>query len=195
MHHSEIYLLDATQSEDRARQDADVIATLFPGPHKVNIVVTDLAWPHVAGVRYWVAQGATIVAHAAARGFLRQVVDRRWTLAPDSLEKRRQRDPKSVRMHRIPVREPTSVAGGALRLAPIDGIGSEVALMAYVAADRLLWASDYIQTIDEPGLYANDVMQAAQRADIHPERVAAQHLPLSEWKTVLAAQRKGASRN
>src|SRR5262249_44707516 len=56
----EIYVFDSTQSEERARQDQEQIARLFPGPHKINVVVTDLAWPHVAGVRYWVAQGAII---------------------------------------------------------------------------------------------------------------------------------------
>ena len=86
---NEVYVFDATQGENRARQDAVAIAKLFPGPHRINVVVTDLAWPHVAGLRYWVAQGATIVAHVATRGFLQRVIDRRWTLAPDALEIRR----------------------------------------------------------------------------------------------------------
>ena len=42
----------------------------FPGRHPIVVVVTDLAWPHVAGVRAWVARGATIVSHRAAREFL-----------------------------------------------------------------------------------------------------------------------------
>ena len=80
-------------------------------------------------------------------------------------------------------------AGGAVTLVPIDGIGSEVALMTYVRADKFLWASDYIQTLDTPTLYANEVMRATERAGIEPERVAAQHMPLSEWKDVVAAQK------
>src|SRR3981189_619249 len=38
------------------------------------------------------------------------------------------------------------LAGGAISLHPIDGIGSEVALMAFLAPDRFLRAPDYIQT-------------------------------------------------
>ena len=83
------------------------------------------------------------------------------------------------------------VAGGRVRLVPIDGIGSEVALMVYVGADRFLWASDYIQTVDEPSLYAAEVMRAVERAGIEPLRTAAQHVPLSDWATVVAAQAKG----
>jgi hypothetical protein len=65
------------------------IGKLFPGPHPVAVVVTDLAWPHVAGVRYWVGAGATVISHRASEPFLREVVERRWTLAPDLRERRR----------------------------------------------------------------------------------------------------------
>src|SRR5258708_30064083 len=62
----QVFLFDATQGEERAKKDAEAIAKLFPGYKKLTVVVTDLAWPHVAGVRYSVANGAKIVAHNAA---------------------------------------------------------------------------------------------------------------------------------
>lgn len=179
---NDLYVFDATQSEDRARQDAQIIHKLFPGKHPVNVVVTDLAWPHVAGVRYWVASGATIISHSAARTFLQKVIDRRWTLSPDLLEKARSR--RAARFKFVPVEQQYSMAGGSVALYAIDGIGSEIALMAYLPGEHLLWASDYIQTIEEPSLYMREVWNAAQRANIQPERVAAEHLPLTQWSTV-----------
>jgi hypothetical protein len=184
----EVYVFDATQGEDRAHQDADQIAKLFPGQHKVNVVVTDLAWPHIAGVRFWVSRGATIIAHAAARDFLQKVVDRNWTLAPDTLQLQRNKSPVAGRLDFFAINQTTDFAGGRVRLAPIDGIGSEVALMVYLPEEKFLWASDYIQTLDQPTLYAGDVLRAAQRAGFLPERVAAEHLALTDWKTVQAAQ-------
>ena len=184
----EVYVFDATQGEDRARKDADQIAKLFPGQHKVNVVVTDLAWPHIAGVRFWVSRGATIIAHPAARDFLRKVVDRNWTLAPDTLQLQRNKSPVAGRLDFLAVNQTTDLAGGRVRVAPIDGIGSEMALMVYLREEKFLWASDYIQTLDQPTLYAGDVLRAAQRAGFLPERVAAEHLALTDWKTVQAAQ-------
>jgi hypothetical protein len=58
-------------------------------------------------------------------------------------------------------------------------MGSEAALMGYLAADHFLWASDYIQTVSEPTLYVSEVWRAAQRNGLHPERTAAEHLPLT----------------
>jgi hypothetical protein len=183
---NELFLFDATQGEERARKDAEAIARLFPGEHKLTVVVTDLAWPHVAGVRYWVASGATIIAHKAAHEFLQDVIDRRWTLAPDSLEQRR----KTAKLKFVGVDAAYRMAGGAITLHPIDGIGSEVSLMGYLVADRFLWASDYIQTVAQPSAYASEVWSAVQRDGLHPERTAAEHLPLTPWAKIEELQKQ-----
>ena len=54
---------------------------------------------------------------------------------------------------------------------------------------NLLWASDYIQTLRGPSQYANEVISAARAAGFAPDRVAAEHLVLSEWQKVLDAQK------
>jgi hypothetical protein len=174
-----VYLFDATQGDERSQKDSVWIGKLFPGKHPIVVVVTDLAWPHVSGVRYWVAQGATIVSHRAARTFLDSVVERRWTAAPDLLERHR----AGSRLRFVGVSDSLRLAGGDLLLFAIDGRTSEVALAAYVRPDRFLWASDFIQTLQEPTAYLDDVWQAVARVGVTPERVAAEHLPLSTWET------------
>ena len=175
-----LYLLDATQGEARARADSAAIERLFPGRHPIVLVVTDLAWPHIAGVRYWVARGATVVSHRISRPFLGRVLERRWTRAPDLYERRR----AAARFRFRPVDDSLVLGGGKLRIYPIDGISSEGGLMVYVEGDRFLWAGDYVQTVAEPSTYATEVWRAVRRAGIQPARVAAQHLPLTEWSTV-----------
>lgn len=178
-----VFVLDATQSEARARQDSVWIGRLFPGAHPIVVVVTDLAWPHVGGVRFWVASGATIVSHRGARAFLEQVVARRWTLTPDKLEGTQPRPALRFRA----VSDSLSLAGGEIGLYAIDGAGSEGALMAWLRADRFLWASDYIQDLSQPTLYAAEVLRAAARAGIEPATVAAEHLRTQPWDAVRRA--------
>lgn len=181
-----VYLLDATVSEARARQDSALIDELFPGHGQVALVVTDVAWPHIGGVRYWVSRGATVLAHPVSVPFLEELVAREWTLAPDRLQQRRNRG-EEVPVRIRSVDAATDVAGGALRLVPIGGIGSEGALMVWVPGQRFLWAGDYIQTLDHSSLYAGEVIRAAREAGIQPERAAAQHLPLTQWSQVVKA--------
>ncbi|HEV2180516.1 MAG TPA: hypothetical protein VGR59_09355 [Gemmatimonadaceae bacterium] len=177
-----VFVFDATQGEERVRQDAIWIAALFPGHHPIVLVVTDLAWPHVAGVRAWVARGATVVGHRAARSFLERVVNRRWTLAPDLLERRRAQAPFRFRA----VNDSISLAGGDIVVFPIDGAASEVALAAFVRPSKFLWASDFVQDLDAPTQYVDEVAAAVRRVGITPSVVAAEHVKLAQWSRVAA---------
>lgn len=180
-----VYLLDAQwNGEERARQDSSWIARLFPGRHPVVLVVSDLAWPHVAGVRTWVAMGARVVAHRSAQAFLTRVVNRCWTESPDLLERRR----AAVRFKLTPVGDSLSLAGGRLRLYPINGIGSEGSLMTWMAGERFLYPGDYVQGLTGPSMaYAAEVLAATHRVNIAPERFAAMHMGLTGWNQLLAA--------
>jgi hypothetical protein len=173
-----VFVLDATLSEARARQDSAWIGALFPGRHPIAVVVTDLAWPHVGGVRYWVANGATLISHRTSRDFLQRVVDRRWTVEPDLLEERRAQASFRFRA----VEEGLDLAGGALQLRTIGGIGSEGALMAFLPESGFLWAGDFIQDTEAPTEYALEVYAATRRTGSHPVSVAAMHIPLTPWK-------------
>ncbi len=174
-----VYLLDATSGESRARDDSTWIATLFPGRHPVVVVVTDLAWPHVSGLRFWVARGARVVTHEGSRGFLQQVTARHWTLAPDALEK--SNAPRGAQLRIQTLTDSLSLAGGRIHLYPIDGAASEGALIAWIPGDQYLWASDFVQTVRQPTQYGSEVWNAAHRAGITPQRFAAEHLPLTAW--------------
>jgi hypothetical protein len=175
-----VYLLDATTSEVRARQDSAWIAKLFPGQHPIVLVVTDLAWPHIGGVRYWVARGARVVSHPASQAFIEKLIARRWTLEPDELERHR-----ATAKHRFaPVRDSLLLAGGQIHLYPIDGIASEGALMAWLPTPGFLWASDYIQNTGEPTGYAREVLRATRRVGIQPVRFAAEHVRPTDWSVI-----------
>jgi hypothetical protein len=177
-----VYVLDATQSEIRARTDSAWIGRLFPGRHPVVVVVTDVAWPHVSGVRFWVASGATIISRDMSRSFLEQVVARRWRRNPDKLEAQR----RALRF--IPVHD--SLARSGIGLYAIDGIASEGALMVYLPNDGVLWASDYVQTLDAPALYTTEVYAAACRFGLAPARVVAEHHAAADWATLTSVVRR-----
>ena len=178
-----VVVFDATTSGARAADDQDWVRRLFPGDHPAVVLVTDLAWPHVGGVREWVAGGAAVVSHRVSEPFLRGLVDRRWTRQPDRLEARR----GEVEFRFTGVDGPATLGAGGVQVAPIGGIGSEGALVAYLPEAGFLWAGDYVQTVDGPSTYAAEVVAAVRREGWAPRTVAAQHLPLTPWQAVLDA--------
>lgn len=174
-----LFLFDATTSEERARADSSLIATLFPGRHPMVLVVTDLAWPHVSGVRFWAARGATIAAHATAEPFLRRIFDRRWTLQPDALEAAR----ATAAFRFRPIVDSLPLAGGAVVLHALQNTSTETALGAWLPSDRFLWAGDYVQP-SATSPYARDVVRTVRGLGLKPAIVGAQHLPLSDWASL-----------
>lgn len=182
-----IFILDAQTDEARARADSAWIGKLFPGKHPMVLVVSDLAWPHIGGVRYWVANGVPIVTQRASKDFLERVIAHKWTLTPDLLEQRRARVKPRVRA----IDDGIDLAGGALKLR---SIASEGALLAYIPAERFVYVGDYIQqgALRPPtaGLfdftYTDEVFETVRRNAFDPERFAAMHVTLTPWSRIAA---------
>jgi len=182
-----VFLLDATTGEARARGDSTWIARLFPGKYPIAVVVTDLAWPHVSGVRFWVARGATIISHRGSTGFLQKLTAQRWTITPDALERAAAKRGSNLLVRTLT--DSMSLAGGAIKLYAIDGAASEGALMAFLPSEKYLWASDFIQTVARPSQYATEVWNATKRVGIAPDRFAAEHVALTPWSKVADVNR------
>jgi hypothetical protein len=172
-----VFIFDATQGEQRAHLDSAWIGRLFPGKHPIALIVTDLAWPHIAGVRYWAALGVPIYTHRAAVSMIDSIVARHWTVDPDLLERAKKRRAPRI----IPVTDTLRLAGGDLLLFAIDGVSSEVALAGFDGRDGLLWASDYIQDSRAPSMYLDEVCHALVRVHKTPERAVAEHLAVTPW--------------
>jgi hypothetical protein len=171
-----VFLFDATTSEARARGDSAMIAALFPGRHPTVVVVTDLAWPHISGVRFWVARGATLVSHRASESFLKRVFDKKWTLAPDALEKSR----ATARFRFRAVDDSLQLAGGALMVHALRGTSTETAVGVWMPEPRYFWAGDYVQNSpDSP--YARDILATVKALRLAPLKLGAQHIKLTEW--------------
>jgi hypothetical protein len=175
-----VFVFDATQGDERARRDSAWIGALFPGRHPIALVVTDLAWPHIAGVRYWASLGVPIYTHRAARAFLDSVIARRWVLTRDALERKRPHGRPRIQT----LSDTLRLAGGDILLFAIDGVSSEVALAAYLGSDRLVWASDYVQDAREPTMYLDEVCRAIVRVGRQPDVVVAEHLPPTRWSAL-----------
>ena len=170
-----VFLLDATSSEARARADSAWVARLFPGNHPIVLVVTDLAWPHISGVRFGVARGATVVSHASSERFLRKVIERKWTREPDALEKVR----STARFRFIGVRDSLPLGGGTVTVHAMHGHSTEGAVGAWLPGEGFFWAGDYIQN-GATSPYARDVAATLRALRLSPTKIGAQHMPLMD---------------
>lgn len=61
-------------------------------------------------------------------------------------------------------------------------------VLIVVSATSSSRATSRLHSADRPTAYATEVWHAVRRAGVDPVRVAAQHLPLTEWATVEVLQ-------
>ncbi len=180
-----VFLMDAPAGEERAREDADWIRRLFPGDHPAVLVALNPTWPHVAGLRWWVAHGAIIVSHDLSRPFLERALRRDWSRAPDLLARTSPRPGLRFRG----VADSLSLAGGAILLHEIDGTSGEGTLLAYLRGDRFLWSSDHIQSLEHPSIYERQVVETARRIGLEPRWTSGPHFRLEPWSRLTRAVR------
>lgn len=179
-----VFLLDAAAGEIRARQDSAWIARLYPGRHPVTVIFASIAWPHMAGVRYWTARGATVVAHAMADSLLTDAVARDWSAWPDELERTRPRP--TLRF--TGVTDSTSFAAGAVKVYPLTGITGDGGLLVWIPSAQFVWASDRVQVVKPLGTYEADVWRTAATDGLSPRWTSGPHFRLLPWSVGATAR-------
>lgn len=80
-----LVVVDAPKHELRSEAVIDWIEAAFPGQPITHIAATHYHTDHTAGMRSYVARGATAVVHEAARDFFADIFSRPSSLRPDAL--------------------------------------------------------------------------------------------------------------
>jgi len=177
-----------------SKYSAAVIAAAgktFPDAPVKAVVTTSDAWPHIGGIREYVARKIPVYALDLNVPILERLVGSQRTNAPDALAGR----PTAPQWR--PVSQPTTVGAGALRveLIPVRGEAGERMMIAYLPGLKLAYSSDLIQRgrtggFFMPGMLA-EVTRALEREKAGvPAQVVGMHLTPTPWSEIVAALRE-----
>lgn len=168
----------------------------FPGLPVKAVVSTSDAWPHIGGVRQYVARGIPVYALDLNRPILERLIASPRRAHPDSLA----RSPRRPNWRLVSGK--TVLGGGPNRmeLYPIRSESGERMLMIYFPEHRLLYGSDLVQQSAGGGAffmpqYLTELAAAAGREKLAVSGVFAMHLRLRPWGEVLAAIEKAGAKN
>jgi glyoxylase-like metal-dependent hydrolase (beta-lactamase superfamily II) len=184
-----IVVLEAPIGSAYSAQVIDAAAAKFPGVPIKAVVTTSDAWPHLGGVREYVARGIPVYALDLNMPILKRLVEATYTTAPDALATTPRAPIWKV------VSERTTIGEGATRVdvIPVRGEGSERMMIAYLPGLNLLYASDLLQynrdrtTFFNP-VYPAETAAAVQREDITGlQQVWAMHMNPIPWSKVTDA--------
>ena len=189
-----VVILEAPISSGYSVQVIAEAQKRFPGLPIKAVITTSDSWPHIAGIREFVAQGIPIYALDLNKPILQRLID-----AP------RQSKPDQLALHtRTPdfhlITEPTSLGRGSNRLeiVPIRGETSERQMMVYFPEHKLLYGSDPFQQLPDGSYFypqtVTELTDAVARERLSPERFFMMHVGPTPWtdlqKVIAAAEGK-----
>jgi glyoxylase-like metal-dependent hydrolase (beta-lactamase superfamily II) len=173
-----------------SRYSAAVIAEAeqrYPTARVKAVITTSDAWPHLGGVREYVARGIPVYALDLNRPILERLLKADYSGHPDTLAQK----PREAKF--TWVSEKTTIGTGDTRVEihPAHGENGERMLFVYLPALKLLYSSDDIQR-DRSGAffmpeYLWEVRDAVRRHRLAVDRVFGMHIGPTAWSEIEAA--------
>jgi len=158
----------------------------FSGAPIKAVVTTSDAWPHIGGMREYVARSIPIYALDLNVPILSRLFAATYTTSPDALA----RTPRPANL--TPVSKRTMVGSGPNRfeLIPYRTASGERQMMVYFPDHRLLYTSDLF-TIHGPMIFlpeqVAEAVQAVARERLAVDRAFGMHYDDIPWQTVVDA--------
>ncbi|WP_058186227.1 MBL fold metallo-hydrolase [Terracidiphilus gabretensis] len=156
----------------------------YPGVPIKAVLSTSDSWPHVGGIRYDVAQGATVYIRDLNQPLLDRMLGAPHTIHPDALEQAK----RAPRWHVVSGKTEIGSGDNRLVLYPLGGPATERQYMVYFPEHRLLYASDTLVVNPDHTLYDPEMMHevklAVEREHLVVDKVYSMHQGLVDWKEV-----------
>lgn len=169
-------------------------AKRWPGVPVKAVITTSDAWPHMGGVREYVARGIAVYALDLNRPILERLLAADYTGRPDALA----RSPRAPRFTWVSGKTVIGSGDTRIELYPVHGENGERMLFAYLPAARLLYSSDEIMRDRTKNFfmpeYLVEVRDAVTRYGLSVERIFGMHIGPTPWTEIESAIAKASAR-
>jgi hypothetical protein len=175
---------------------ADVLAEAerrYPGVQVKGVITTSDAWPHMGGVREYVARGIPVLACDLNRPILERLIKADYGAHPDSLSK----NPRPPKFTWVTGKMTMGTGETRLEILPAHGENGERMLFVYLPALKVLYTSDDVQKMRTGEFfmpeYLLEVREAVTRYHLEVERIIGMHTGPTPWSEISAAIAKAVS--
>lgn len=151
------------------------------------MVTTSDAWPHLGGVREYVARGIPVYGLDLNRPILERLLKADYTAKPDALAK----TPRPAKFTWVSGKTALGTGDTRMELYPVRGENGERMMMAYFPALKLLYTSDEIQKLRSGEYFMPqlllEVRDAVRRERLDVDRIFGFHIGPTPWADIEAA--------
>jgi hypothetical protein len=179
-----LVVLEAPIGSGYSAKAIDEAKRRFPGLPIKAVVTTSDAWPHLAGIRQYVAEGIPVYALNLNRSILDRVIHMQYTSRPDA----QQRRPRKPAFQLVSGKVVLGSGPNRLELFPLKGETTERQLMVYFPQHRLLYGSDAFQGDPKGGFFTpqavSELTDAAKREGLAVDTFFMMHLGPTPWSAL-----------
>jgi glyoxylase-like metal-dependent hydrolase (beta-lactamase superfamily II) len=156
----------------------------YPGTRVKAVITTSDAWPHLGGLREYVARGIAVYACDLNRPILERLLKADYSAHPDALAT----SPRAPRFTWVTGKTVIGSGDTRIEIYPAHGENGERMLFAYLPSAKLLYSSDDIQR-DRPNHffmpeYLFEVREAVRRYGLAVDRIFGMHVGPTPWSAI-----------
>jgi hypothetical protein len=181
-----LVVIEAPISSNYSVQVLDEAARRFPGVRVKAVLTTSDAWPHMSGLREYVARGIPVYGLDLNKPIIDRLLASTYRAVPDKLAGA----PARIQFH--PISDKTVLGDGPNRIViyPIYGENGERMLMAHLPDRRLLYSSDDIIKMRDgsyfmPGMLVEVTDAVARNGVSGIDTAFGMHLKPTPWTEIL----------
>ncbi|QTD38070.1 hypothetical protein JL193_01830 [Polaribacter batillariae] len=177
---NDILIIEAPISSSYSYSIVDYLKETYPDKTIKGVVIASDAYPHIGGVREYVANGIPIVTHPNNKSLLEKIINATYTSHPDKLSK----NPKAPIYNFVTDK---MNFGKNVTIYPINGSAGSKMLMVHSKKDNWLYTADLIQKTQEGFFmpqYLTEVKDAVNKNKLEVSRVFGMHLQPVFWSEV-----------
>jgi len=161
-------------------------AARFPGVPVKAVITTSDAWPHIGGLREYVARGIEIVALDLNAPILRRLAAAPHRARPDALQRR----PRAPKFRLIIGR----TRFGTMELIPLRTVTGERQMAVWFPERRLLYTSDLFQKMPDGTWFTpqtvSELVSVVAREHLDPVTIFGMHYGPTPWSDAADSLRK-----
>ncbi|MGB3465467.1 MAG: hypothetical protein WBA74_09355 [Cyclobacteriaceae bacterium] len=177
---NEILIIEAPISSTYSKSVIDYLKDTYPNKIIKGVIVASDAYPHIGGIREYVANEIPIITHPNNKGLLEKIIKAMYVSEPDELSI----NPKAP-VYKFVTDEMNF--GKDISIYPIEGSAGSKMLMVHSKKDEWLYTADLIQKTPEGFFmpqYLTEVQDAVNKNKLEVSKVFGMHLQPVEREKV-----------
>jgi hypothetical protein len=179
-----IVVIEAPVGSHYSAQVLDEAAKRFPHLKVKAVITTSDAWPHLGGVREYVARGVPVYALDLNRPILERLLKADYRAKPDALAS----SPKAAKFTWVSGKTAIGSGDTRMELYPVRGENGERMMIGYFPALKLLYTSDEIQKQRNGEYfmpeYLLEVRDVVRREHLDVDRIFGFHAGPTAWSEI-----------